>query len=189
MQIFYKIKKFIINFFGSIVLYPRPMFVMFYGGVHYKIKGPDLRHIIDALEPGDILLRTYDNYLSSIVIPGYWSHAAMYVGDDEVIHVGGDGIVKEDILTFTRCDDIAILRINDEERINVAIAKAFEYLAAGVKYDYDFEKSDDHKMYCTEFTDKCFDGIDYVSSKGIIDPDDLLESEFSIVWQGRKFDK
>ena len=111
MQIFYKIKKFIINFFGNIVLFPRPMFIMFYGGVHYKIKGPNLRHIIETLKPGDILLRTYDNYLSSILIPGYWSHAAIYVGDNKVIHVGGDGITIEDILTFIRCDDVAILRI------------------------------------------------------------------------------
>jgi len=188
MQIFYKIKKFIINFFGSIVLYPRPMFVMFYGGVHYKIKGPHLRLIIDTIEPGDILLRTYDNYLSSMVIPGYWSHAALYVGDNNVIHVGGDGIVEEDILTFTRCDDIAILRINDEERISRAIKKAKEFLATGVKYDYDFEKGDDKKMYCTEFTDKCYGGINYADSKGIIDPDDLLHSEFKIVWPGSKFD-
>jgi len=186
MQIFYAIKKFIINFFGSIVLYPRPMFVMFYGSVHYKFKGDNLREVLDMIEPGDILLRTYDNYLSSMVIPGYWSHAGLYVGDDKVIHVGGDGIIEEDILTFTRCDDIALLRIDDDERINSAIAKAYDFLAQGIKYDYDFSKNNGKKMYCTEFTDECYGGISYVSSKGIIDPDDLLKSEFKIVYPGRK---
>jgi len=59
----------------------------------YRISGTDLRHILDALEPGDILLRGYEGYVDGEFIrrsslsaqnefkPGWFTHVALYVGD------------------------------------------------------------------------------------------------------------
>ena len=110
-----------------------PMFVLF-GHVAYKIKGTDQREIIDSIQPGDILLRRYDHYISGLMIPGYFTHAAFYSGNNKVIHMLGNGICEEDILTFMRCDDIAVLRCQNVAKIDPAVKLAKEQLVKGAKY-------------------------------------------------------
>jgi len=107
---FKKAKKKFLSWGADIRVYKSPMFFVFFGDSHYKIKGVHMREILNTLKAGDVLLRKYDNYVGSRLIPGYWSHAAMYIGDDKVVHMLKGGIATEDILTFMRCDDIAILR-------------------------------------------------------------------------------
>lgn len=183
MSIFYKIKSSVINWFGDIQIFKYPFFILF-GSTSYKIKGTHQREILDLIKPGDVLLRRYDHYLSGLMIPGYFTHAALYVGDNQVIHLLGDGIYKEDILTFLRCDNITLLRFKDQSMVSSAITKAYEQLALGIEYDYDFDMDKPDKFYCTEFIDYCYDypmrpNIDH----DYILPDDLLaEPSFSIVW-------
>ncbi|HLD90947.1 MAG TPA: YiiX/YebB-like N1pC/P60 family cysteine hydrolase [Patescibacteria group bacterium] len=181
--IFYKIKNTLIAWFSDIRVYAGG-FVLF-GNSSYSIKGPDTRYVLNVLEPGDVLLRRYDHYLGSILIPGYWSHAALYVGDGYVIHMLGQGINKEDILTFLRCDDICILRCPDNNKAVTAIKNAFNCLYKDIGYDYEFNFNDEKEMSCTEFIDTCYEHPKY-SSKPIdklILPDDLLESIFEVVWK------
>lgn len=174
----YTIKASIVNFIADIRLYKGG--IILYGDSHYDIKGPTARKIIDALEPGDVLLRTYKHYLGSILTKGYWSHAAIYVGNNNVIHMLGDGITTEDILTFTRCDDIAILRSKDLELISIAIEKANSYMAEDIEYDYDFDKKAD-KFYCTEFIWQCYSCPIIEDVGRFILPDDFLKSIFEVV--------
>ncbi|MGZ8191597.1 MAG: hypothetical protein ACXWTS_10275 [Methylococcaceae bacterium] len=133
-----------LTFFGDIKIYPHPLFIVYDPG-SYRLKGPDVREILEKLQPGDILLRGYDNYLDGKFIGGTFSHAAFYYGEatdekdralalsksplaveyssDEnlfrpgkqmVVHSMAEGVFMEDILTFTRCDKIAILRLPDQ---------------------------------------------------------------------------
>jgi len=188
-DLFYEIKKCFINLFGGIAIYPYPMFIIFYGSVHYKFKGENQRQVLDILEPGDILVRTYGGYLSTWFIPGYWSHAGIYVGDNRIIHVGGEGIMNEDILTFMRCDDVAVLRVTDpvEGRISTAIERAMKLMEMNIDYDYNFDKNDPESMYCTELVDYCYGGLNYAKKNKILYPDDLMKSECAIVYPGIKF--
>jgi hypothetical protein len=123
---------------GDIKLFHFPFWVVYDPG-SYRVKGPECRKISNLLEPGDILLRRYDGYLDSHFIPGVFSHAAIYLGNVEesdkaavpeegilsrsfeigpcqVAHSTAEGVHLEDILTFCRCDDIAVLRLPDEIR-------------------------------------------------------------------------
>lgn len=178
-----EIKSKIISFFADIRLYIGG-FILF-GDSSYKIKGPQMREILDILKPGDILLRRYSHYLGSLIIPGYFSHAAIYIGNNEIIHMLGAGINKEDILTFLRCDDIAILRTSEDEA-KEAVYQAKAYYIAGIKYDFNFDDKPD-RFYCTEFIDNLFNyPIKKQIGKKIIMPDNFLNSNFfEIVWRNK----
>jgi len=183
----YTAKSLFLSWFSDIRFYSGG-FVL-WGDSSYKIKGPHMRSILNVMVPGDVLLRRYNNYLGSVLIKGYWSHAAIYVGNNRVIHMLGEGIVSEDILTFMRCDDIMILRSRDNSKVENAILWAEKFLADKIQYDYNFSTSDNVKHYCTEFVDICF-GSPIGDKKGfnsIIYPDDFMNSEeFFEVWTKNK---
>jgi hypothetical protein len=184
----YTIKAKVLSFFADIRLYWCG--IILFGDSHYKIKGPHMREILDALEPGDVLLRKYDHYLGSRLIKGFWSHAAIYVGDNQVIHMLGEGITKEDILTFMRADHMAILRCRNKELIPISIEKAYNqfgknilrYSTRNIKYDYDFSAEED-KFYCTEFVSFCYGHPKFENVGKFILPDDFLHSIFDKIWE------
>jgi len=183
---FYELKVKLIDFFADIRLYN--FGVILWGDSSYQIKGPHMRSLIEVLQPGDVMLRKHNAYLGSMVIPGYWTHAAIYAGENKVIHVRsrGVGTVEEDILTFFRCDNILVLRPKDPDIIPTAITAARKFLALGVQYDYNFNTEQSDTFYCTELVDNCY-GYPVRNRKGlkeIIIPDDYLdEPSFEIVWQ------
>lgn len=181
MGLWYNTKSKFLSWASDIRVYSGG-FILF-GKSYYKISGADSRAILNVLKPGDIMLRRYSHYLGSLMIPGYFSHAAIYIGDNKVIHMLGEGITEEDILTFLRCDDIAVLRAS-EDMANNAIIAAKDFLNKRVSYDYDFD-ADTDRLYCTELIDDIFGKP--ISSKNdgkIVMPDDFLKCDvFSIVWQ------
>lgn len=182
-MLWYKTKSKVINFFSDIRFYTGGLIL--FGDSHYEFKGPDMRKALNVLQPGDALLRRYSHYLGTVFIPGYFSHTAVYVGDDKIIHMLGDGINKEDILTFMRCDDLAVLRAN-KKLSEQAIFRANKHFDGGMEYDFDFDTTTDKRLYCTEFVDNCF-GYPIRSEKGRsakIMPDHFLESKsFSVIWR------
>jgi len=179
----YKIKSKLIMWFGNIQIFKYPFFILF-GHTAYKIKGTHQREILDVLKSGDVLLRRYNNYLSGLMIPGYFTHAALYVGDNQVIHLLGKGICKEDILTFLRCDDIVVLRYEDQSIIEEVIKKAYDQLEKKIEYDYAFDTNSSDRFYCTEFVDFCFDyPVKPIIKYNYIIPDDFLaQKKFDVIW-------
>ena len=124
-----------LTIFGDIKVYNRPLFLVYDPG-SYLVKGEDIREIIREIQPGDILVRKYKNYLDGFFIPGYFSHVGLYLGpvskkdvdlvpleqgkkqfksgDQMVIHALAEGVLMEDLLTFCRTDYLAILRFPEK---------------------------------------------------------------------------
>lgn len=132
--------------FGDIKIFPGPLFFLYDPG-SYLVKGEDMREIIKLVQPGDILLRGYTNYLDGRFIPGYFSHVGFYLGpidrktleaewadeytpldqlkglktgEQMVIHSMAEGVFMEDVLNFCRCDYMAVLRFPQELKGNDA---------------------------------------------------------------------
>jgi hypothetical protein len=174
-----KVKKWLIKNIADIRVYKGG--VILFGDSHYKMRGPDVRYIMNVVRKGDVLLRSYDHYLGAKLTPGFYSHAAIYVGAGEVVHMLGEGITVEDILTFCRCDHVAVLRCDDESMVDVALVQALTWLNRGVKYDYEFE-SDDDEFYCTEFVWECYGRSKELTFDKYLLPDDfLMTSLFSVI--------
>lgn len=157
---------------------------MVYKPQHYKIKGNEVREILNKIEPGDILLRRFDGYLNTLLTPGFWGHAAIYVNDNIVIHAVKEGVIQEDILEFTRCDSIAILRVPDKDyvlNVNMAIYSAYKLNLQKCQYDYDMIRGND-TVYCTEFVDDLYNRIfadqyEIFIGNRVLTPDGIFRSD------------
>jgi len=153
------------------------MFIMYKPDVH-RVKGEDVRKIFEVIQPGDILLRKFDQYLNTIFDGSFWAHAGIYVGDNQVVHSVSDGCKKEDILNFCRADAIAILRRKDG--VTSQITKGLMLTEMHIPYDYDFNSANDD-YYCTELVDVVNDHLfkdDYQMIKGnhVLAPDGMFKS-------------
>ena len=128
-----------LRMFGNIKFFPWPLFLI-YDPKGYQVRGYEVREVMNQLQPGDILLRGYDKYLSGVFIPGYFSHAGMYLGEVKpedrqwcapelakdkagsyfrpgeqmVVHALAKGVFMEDIIDFCRCDRLLVVRFPQE---------------------------------------------------------------------------
>ncbi len=149
----------------------------------HRLKGFEIRQILKIIRPGDILVRRNEGWLTAKAIPGYFMHAALYIGDNKVAHATTSGTGKEDILDFFRTDSVAVLRaLTKREQIKKAISIGKEMAAEHIPYDFEF-KDENGKVYCTEFINICFEGLfddDYTQDPGggiSIIPDGLYNSK------------
>ena len=58
------------------------------------------------------MLRGYDNYLDGYFIddPHGYSHGAIYVGENKIIHAVAQGVSEIHAVDFMKCDRICIIR-------------------------------------------------------------------------------
>jgi len=172
-----RMPKFLIEATGHILLSPRPCWFVWRPNIH-KVKGSDVRRIIDVVEPGDILLRRFDGYLNTLLTKGYFSHAGTYVGNNNVVHSVSQGCICEDILNFCRADAVCVLR--SKNLYPEAVAQAQLMAAMNVPYDYQFS-SINETYYCTETVDMVHNHMfteDYTTVAGncILTPDGIFNS-------------
>ena len=117
--------------------------------------------------------------------PGWYTHAALYVGplteedrhrvpaafahdggffeigEQMVIHSMAKGVHTEDILTFTRCDYLTVLRLRADAGFDRdhAIASARAAALSKIGEEYDFDSSDTtrfHRFSCSELVYYCY---------------------------------
>ena len=123
-----------------------PMFLQYVECTH-RVNGEDYYKVRELLEPGDIILRGHDNYLSKFLVPGSYSHSGIYIGNERIIHsTVENGVHESNLVDFMRCDRFMAMRpvfgkVDIKE-------KAQKYI--GKKYDNELEDNDD-EYYCHEF--------------------------------------
>lgn len=125
-----------------------------------RVTGKDYYHAIRLLEPGMVILTKTYGELTSVLIPGYWNHAAIYapngtqVIDETVVEANYLGVQKKDLVSFLCSkDEFVILRPRflSDESMQVAADVAVSYV--GSSYDYLFD-SNNKSMYCSELVYK-----------------------------------
>lgn len=160
MKKFFKsLKRKLLTIFGDIKVFKWPLWIV-YDPSSY-ISGEKLEALFKALQPGDIVLHGYLNYLDGYFIPGKYSHSGVYIGDGKIIHAVAEGVCITSIYTFFQCDCAAIVRLSPEYKykggredlLKVVIDKAHALL--GTKYDFDF-RTDNEYLYCHELTATCY---------------------------------
>lgn len=120
----------LLTLLGDVKVFRWPLWIVYDPG-SYRVKGRDARALIELARPGDVLVRGFDAYLDGRFIPGYFTHAALYLGPTSeadlplvreparrrfrsgaqmVVHAIAEGVLMEDLLDFSRCDRLAVLR-------------------------------------------------------------------------------
>ena len=143
---------------------------------------PDIRKTLGAfLQPGDVIVTRHAKALTNLFLPGFWPHAALYVGtpaqreaagievdpDKEALWVNDmcvlealkDGVRLRPLAETLSVDTFVILRPKLEPgSIKRAVERAIQHEGKMYNFDFDFFNSD--RIVCTEVIYRAYDGLE-----------------------------
>lgn len=144
----------------------------------------DIRHSIGAyLRPGDIIVTRHALALTNLFMPGFWPHAALYVGTPEQrdalgIEVPADKKIlwTEHICTLEALKDgVRLRRLDDTLAVDyfvilrpqvpeITIRQAIErgVVHEGKMYNFDFDFFSSDRLVCTEVVYRSYDGLESI---------------------------
>lgn len=138
--------------------------------------------------PGDVLITRKEFALTNYFLPGFWPHAALYVGQEaelqdlnlvddfmflswlsvfrecgpadegRVVEALKDGVRLRSVATPLSCDAIALVRPRLTKH-EIANALARGFHFVGRPYDFDFDFSRSDRMVCTEVVYRSYEGV------------------------------
>lgn len=122
---------------------------------HHRITENDFAAVKAVLKPGMVFCTRRTGELNNLFIPGFWTHAAIYVGDGQVVEAITEGVSLTPLDEFLcgRSDgkDYVLVRdalylTDDEKQVAVDFAKK----QVGLPYDWVFAGTDDRAFYCSK---------------------------------------
>ena len=104
---------------------------------------------LDLLEVGDILLTRGSMF--DKIIPGEWTHAAMYIGDGQLIEAVARGVVIRPIEEIHNNNEVGVFRVSVEDEVKEA-AVEFALEQVGKPYNIFLFNKRMHgpSYYCSE---------------------------------------
>ncbi len=142
----------------------------------------------EVLRPGDVLITRKEHALTNYFLPGYWPHAALFLGDQsqmEQLGIAGhanvaprwrrllsgdaaeprrvleamkDGVLIRSLASPCGVDAICVLRPQLDES-DIAEALARGLFHEGKSYDFDFDFSRSDRLVCTEVVYRSYEGV------------------------------
>ncbi len=110
------------------------------------------------LRAGDVFVTRKDCAVTNYFLPGYWPHAALYIGDGHVIESLKDGVRQRTMDSPFGNDAVAVIRPKlDAPSIAKAIERAGTHVGKPYDFDFDFTRAD--RMVCTEVVYRSYDGL------------------------------
>lgn len=111
---------------------------------HKWITGADYYALKPKLKPGMALLTKTRGELTNLFLPGDWTHAAMYLGDNLVVEAVGKGVTVTDLVSFMVTKDFVMARrpkfLDDE---GMALAAQMAESKVGLPYDWEMRSIPD----------------------------------------------
>jgi hypothetical protein len=177
-----------------------------------RIDGTMGRLIETRLRPGDVIITRHDHALTNLFLPGYWPHAALFIGsesdraemnvnvdddrasrwrgDRQVLEALKDGVLFRSLDTTLAVDAVAVIRPQLETtEIATGLGRAVEHEGKLYNFDFDFFRSD--RLVCTEVVYRAFDGLGGIriplrqrSGRPTLSAEDLLD----LAHEGSGFD-
>lgn len=115
---------------------------------HKLVTGLDYYRVRALLKPGHIFVTKIHGELTSLIIPGYWSHAAIYTPQvlesifEWVTEAEGPGVIRTDLVSFLLSKDaFMILEPIGIPDYVMELAADLAHRALGDAYDYKLQVS------------------------------------------------
>lgn len=138
------------------------------------------QQMLEELKPGDVLVTRHDTAFTNLFLPGFWPHAALYVGTVEqraqlgvevstdtaskwrdercVLEALKDGVRFRPITETLAVDNFLVLRPNlSDDNIRLGIERVVKHEGKLYNFDFDFFSSD--RLVCSEVVYRAFDGL------------------------------
>ena len=135
------------------------------------------------LEPGDVLVTRHRVALTNFILPGFWPHAAFYIGSSQQRDAFGieieahthkkwqgnkctfealkDGVLFRPLEETLAVDGFVVLRPTiSKAGIKHAIERIVIHEGKKYNFDFDFFRSD--RLVCTELMYRAYDGIEHM---------------------------
>lgn len=166
-------------------------------------KNSDVLAVVSSsLKAGDILLEKTPFRLTDKLIPGYWGHAAVWIGTETelkelgiwdnplvvrhrdeiregrlVVEALRSGVEMNTIQHFLNIDSFGILRRPDQSREVRANTVIQALRQVGKPYDFNFDVESKERVYCSKLVYLSFSGIDWPTKRALgrttFTPDDV----------------
>lgn len=145
--------------------------------------------VIDALlpdlMPGDVFITRHDDAMSNLFLPGFWPHAAFFIGDHKqrtlipphhdgmnssedlgmtILESKKDGVLFRAIEETLHLDAFVVMRPKlSQDDVMKAVARGISH--AGKLYDFIFDFARADRLVCTELIYRAYHGIGGVNFK------------------------
>ena len=171
-----------------------------------------VKQLTEILQPGDVIITRHDFVASNLFLPGYWPHAALYIGTEmerkklglqvvksieerwcgqiSVLEAKSDGVLFRPLSETLAVDECIILRPQLSQKALVeGISRAIQHEGKGYNFDFDFFRSD--QLVCTEVIFRAYDNLENIQFNLIeragrlsLSAEDILD----MALEGRGFD-
>ncbi len=140
--------------------------------IHSKLQ----YQILDLVKPGDVFITRHDDALSNWFLPGFWPHAALYLGgatnlsaewgelptaavaESWFLEAKKDGVKVRPVRETLAVDALVVLRPPLEEtQLQHGLQRALTHLGKPYDFLFDFRTAD--RLVCTEVVYRGFHGI------------------------------
>ena len=195
----YAVQSMVSEWIGDTRIVERPPLV-----TYERIDG-----IRGKLRPGDILLERRNWFLSNAFLPGFWPHAALYVGtvdDLKRLGIADAPVVREHLAEFARPapdgkPHTVIEAVSEGVVFNslhhschadyvavlrprlseqqIARAIVTAFGHKGKPYDFEFDFFTSDKLVCTELIYRCYEGMLHFPLKRVMGRDTLPAVEIA----------
>lgn len=152
----------------------------FYKKRNKRVSDDVFRSIAGFLLPGDVIVTRHAKALTNLFLPGFWPHAAFFVGTREqrnaanihtdpesdfrwpdeysVLEARKDGVLLRPLRETLTVDAFVVLRPSvSADLIRQAVERAFVHEGKEFNFDFDFFNSD--RLVCTELIYRAYDGL------------------------------
>ncbi|MGJ8697480.1 MAG: YiiX/YebB-like N1pC/P60 family cysteine hydrolase [Verrucomicrobiaceae bacterium] len=141
-----------------------------------RVSAAVLAEVGEKLKAGDVIVTRHDDALSNLFLPGYWPHAALYIGKAEereamglsacersgggvrVLEAKKDGVLYRELEETLGVDAFVVVRpLAGVDVLREALARAFTH--EGKLYDFVFDFSKADRLVCTEVVYRAYHGV------------------------------
>ena len=129
-----------------------------------RVSSEVIEQIKSLLKPGDVIVTRHDDAMSNLFLPGFWPHAALYLGNQqersnaslpehpphhEILEAKKDGVLFRNLPETLAVDAFVVIRpALSREDLATALTRATSHEGKLYDFIFDFRKAD--RLVCTE---------------------------------------